>query len=225
MTTLAIKALAILCRRLVAVCALLFLPGWSLHFPQAGPFLICFFLPQLFIVLDLLKKDPDLLARRLRGGPVAEGRPRQKRIIMLMNLGFVTLLLVSGCDRHLGWSQVPLPATLAADAVMVLGFFVQFLTFRENTYASAVIIMHPNQSVIATGPYALVRHPMYAGAMIVDAAMPIALGSWWGLVVWPVVLATIIVRLLDEEKLLRENLPGYPAYCQKVRARLCPGVW
>jgi protein-S-isoprenylcysteine O-methyltransferase Ste14 len=225
MNALTVKALVVFVRRLVFLSLAIFLSAGSLDFWEAWVFLPAFFIPYLLILLYLRSKDPDLLARRLKGSPTAESRTWQKVIMSLMSLGFVLLMLVSGLAHRFDRSPVPAILVIAADVGVLLGFLIQFQVFKANTFASAIVAIVPEQKVISTGPYALVRHPMYAGALVVDFCIPIALGSWWGLPFVLGLLGVIILRLLDEEKLLRQDLPGYEEYCRKVPNRLIPRLW
>ena len=111
------------------------------------------------------------------------------------------------------------------DVGIVTGYVVIFLVFRENTYASSIVEVAENQKVISTGPYALVRHPMYVGAILIFFATPLALGSWWAFIPAIIVSTMIAVRLIDEERFLAANLPGYDDYRRQVHYRLIPGLW
>jgi protein-S-isoprenylcysteine O-methyltransferase Ste14 len=225
MKSLIIWALTLFAWRFAAVSLCLFIPAGTLDFWEAWLFLPVFFVPDLSIIIYLLGNDPDLLKRRLKGGEFVEKRITQKAIMVLMKLCFTVLLLVPAWDHHFGWSHVPAVLVVAADAGVLLGLWIHFRVFKENTFASAVVTIVPEQKVISTGPYAVVRHPMYAGVLVVDSCIPIALGSWWGLPVVLGMLGVIILRLLDEEKLLRQSLPGYEDYCRKVPYRLIPHIW
>ena len=141
------------------------------------------------------------------------------------SVGFIGLLVLPGLDRRFGWSQMPAYVVIAGDILVVLGWVGIFFVLRENSYSSATIELAADQRVISTGPYALVRHPMYAAALVMLLGMPIALGSWWGLLVLVVVTPAFIWRLIDEERFLALNLQGYAAYQKKVRHRLMPFVW
>jgi protein-S-isoprenylcysteine O-methyltransferase Ste14 len=161
----------------------------------------------------------------LRGGPTAEKRPAQKLIMLGASIGFIALLVVPGLDRRFGWSSVPVPAALIGDLLVAIGFYLIFLVYRENSFTSATIEVAANQKVIATGPYAIVRHPMYAGGMLYLLGTPLALGSCWGFVPLAAMMPLLLWRLADEERLLERNLPGYAQYRQRVRHRLVPFVW
>ena len=137
----------------------------------------------------------------------------------------VATYVISPLDHRFGWSTVPAWLTLAADAIVALGFYGFFLTFRQNAFAAATVKVESEQRVISTGLYAVVRHPMYASAVPLFLVTPLALGSWWGLVPAALLLATLVWRLLDEERYLARNLPGYTDYQNRVRTRLVPGIW
>jgi len=211
---------------LVLVLALLtFGPAGTLDYVEGWAFLSVFFVSCLAITLYLAKKDPKLLQRRTRGGPTAEKEPRQKIILVLANIGFASTIVVPALDHRHSWSRVPTPVVVLGDALVALGFTIVFLVFRENTFASAVIEVADEQAVVDRGPYALVRHPMYAGALLLLAGTPLALGSFWGLLSFVPLACTIVWRLLDEERFLSGHLPGYSAYLAKTRYRLIPRVW
>jgi len=207
------------------VAALVFGAAGTVHYAEAWVFLGTFFGSSLAVTLYLMKRDPQLLQRRVSGGPAAEQRPRQRIIQGLASGVFLAILAVPALDHRFHWSRVPLSVAAAGDVLVALGFLAVFLVFRENSYASAVIEVGAEQKVIDTGPYALVRHPMYAGALVLLAGIPLALGSWWGLLVLPPFAAVIAWRLLDEEAFLLQQLPGYAAYRRKTRYRLIPFVW
>jgi protein-S-isoprenylcysteine O-methyltransferase Ste14 len=143
----------------------------------------------------------------------------------IASVGFLALILIPALDRRFDWSDVPPYAVLVGNLLVLMGWLVIFVVFRENSFTSATIEIASNQRVISTGPYALIRHPMYAGALVMLAGMPIALGSWWGLLVILVILPALIWRLIAEERFLARNLPGYADYQNKVPHRLIPGVW
>jgi protein-S-isoprenylcysteine O-methyltransferase Ste14 len=225
MKSLAAKALIGFAKRIVIVGLLLFIPAWSLDFWQAWIFLILYFVSHLTIIIYFLRTDSRLVERRLKGGPRAEKRTRQKAIMALVALSVVLTLIVAGFDHRFNWSQVAAWLAATADLAIVAGFLIQFLAFKTNSFASAVITIVPEQRLIATGPYQIVRHPMYSGALVVNLFMPMALGSWWGLWCSLMWLTAVVLRILDEEALLRQSLPGYEDFCRKVPYRLFPYVW
>lgn len=211
--------------RLVYSGFLLFASARTMDFWQAWVYFAIFYASILITALYFLKKDPQFLERRMKFGAKAETRPFQKIIMLLLLVFNSVTLVVSGLDHRFGWSHVPASLVVFADAVILLGVFIQFRTFQENSFASATIGILPDQKVISTGPYASVRHPMYSGSLLVHVFTPIALGSWRAL---PFGLANMIVlalRLRDEETMLHQSLAGYGEYCQKVKYRLVPGVW
>ncbi|HXQ53594.1 MAG TPA: isoprenylcysteine carboxylmethyltransferase family protein [Stellaceae bacterium] len=225
MTDLDRKALAGMGQLAAVMAALLFLPAGTLDYWQAWLFLAVFFGAALAVTVYLMKHDPQLLARRMKAGPLAEKGWRQKIILLLMSLGFAAGIVVPALDRRFGWSSVPASLAVAGDALFALGYLVVFFVFRANSYAAAIVDVVPGQTVVSTGPYAIVRHPMYAGAIVMFLGEPLALASWWGVV--PVAAMMLVGgwRLLDEERVLTANLPGYAEYRARVRYRLLPGVW
>jgi protein-S-isoprenylcysteine O-methyltransferase Ste14 len=209
----------------IAMGLLLFLPAGTFHYWQAWVYLAVFFGASFLMTLYLMKKDPALLERRLRGGPTAEKERAQKIIMLFASLGFIALLVVPALDYRFRWSRVPLPMVIAGDLLTALGFYIIFLVYKENTFSSATIQVVNDQRVISTGPYAVVRHPMYAGGLLYLLGMPLALASYWGLLVFVPMVPVLLWRLSDEERFLSKNLPGYTEYCAKVRWRLIPGVF
>jgi protein-S-isoprenylcysteine O-methyltransferase Ste14 len=212
--------------QLIAIMALLlFAPAWTLHYWQAWNYLAVFGCSSFLITVDLWLRDRELLERRLKAGPGAETRKRQNWIQALASLSFLALLLVPSLDRRFGWSQIPVAVVIAGDLLVAAGFFVVYRVFRENTFTAGTIEIAEQQTAVSTGPYAVVRHPMYAGALILLLGTPLALGSWWDLLSLFPMTAVLVARLLDEEEYLARGLRGYREYCQKVRFRLLPFVW
>jgi protein-S-isoprenylcysteine O-methyltransferase Ste14 len=209
----------------VVMALLLFAPAGTLAYWQGWVFLAVYFAFSLALTLYLMKKDPALLARRMSGGPFAEKEPVQKIIMGFASLGFIGLLMVPAIDRRFGWSQMPLYVTLAGDALVALGWSGIFFVFRENSFTSATIELAVDQQVISTGPYALVRHPMYAAALLMLFGIPLALGSWWGVLIMVAIVPAVIWRLLDEERFLAGNLSGYVEYQGRVHYHLLPLLW
>jgi len=225
MTSLDLKAFAGLLNLVVVMGAALFLSAGTIHFPQAWLFLAVFFVAVTAITLDLMKRDPALLERRVQAGPVAEQRTIQKALQALASLAFLSFLIVPGLDRRWGWSSVPILVNVIGDLMVAGGLLIVFWVFRANTFTSATVEVAASQKVISTGPYALVRHPMYSGALFMLAGMPLALGSWWAELAMLPMIAVIVSRLFDEERLLAKNLEGYREYQQRVKSRLVPGIW
>ena len=225
MNILTIKAFGGLLLLFGAMAALLFIPAGTLDYWQAWTFLAVFFASSLAITLYLIENDPKLLERRMGGGPFAEKETTQKIIMSFASLGFIGLLGLPALDHRFAWSHMPPTVAMAGDVLTVFGWLAIFFVFKENTFTSATIKLAPDQKVISTGPYALVRHPMYAGGLVMLLGMPIALGSWWGLLMLVAIIPALIWRLIDEENFLAGNLPGYQQYQKKVRYRLIPWVW
>jgi protein-S-isoprenylcysteine O-methyltransferase Ste14 len=209
----------------VVMGLLLFVPAGTMDYWQAWVYLSIFAGASAFTTLYLIRKDPALLERRMRGGPMAEKRPAEKVIMVFTSIGFIAVLVVPALDYRFGWSAVPLGVVVAADVLVAVGFFLIFLVYRENTFTSATIEVAENQKVISTGPYAIVRHPMYASGSLYLFGTPLALGSYWGLVPIAAMMPFLIWRLFDEERFLARNLPGYTEYQKRVRHRLVPFVW
>jgi len=216
------RALAVV---VVVMACLLFIPAGTVRYWQAWVYLSIFTGASVLTTLYLMRKAPALLERRMRGGPLAEKRPVQKFIMLCTSIGFIALLVVPAFDHRFGWSTVPLGAVVAGNALVAIGFYFISLVYRENTFASATIELAEDQKVISTGPYAIVRHPMYASASLYLVGTALALGSYWGLVPIAAMMPFLIWRLLDEERLLATHLPGYTEYQKRVRHRLVPCVW
>jgi protein-S-isoprenylcysteine O-methyltransferase Ste14 len=225
MTNLNAKALGGLAGLLLVMAALLFIPAWTLCYVRAWAFLAVFGAAALAITLYLMKEDPQLLKRRVYAGPSAEKEAGQQIVQSITAIGFVAGLVVPALDYRLHWSWVPLSVVVAGDIFVAVGFLIIFFVYRENSFASATIELAPDQKVISTGPYALVRHPMYFGGFLMFLGIPLALGSWWGLLAFTLMLPALIWRLLDEERFLASNLAGYSEYQSRVVYRLVPFVW
>jgi protein-S-isoprenylcysteine O-methyltransferase Ste14 len=219
------RALTGLVELLLVMGLVLFGPAGTFRWREGWVFLFVFFAASLGITLDLMKRDPRLLERRVQAGAFAEKTTKQKIIQSMASVAFVSTLVVPALDHRFGWSRVALPIHALGDGLVCLGFVVVFLVFRENTFASATIDVEAEQKVIDTGLYAWVRHPMYAGALVLLIGIPLALGSFVGLLTVIPMLVTIVVRLLDEERVLAKELPGYDAYRRRTKYRLVPGVW
>ena len=208
----------------IALGVVLCLLAGTLNYWQGWVFTILFMalVTQQGIYLSL--KDPELLERRKQIAPAGEST-RQKIFIVVGLLGDVCLIVFSALDHRFGWSQMSPLVSLVGDGLVALSFYVYYLVFRENSYAASSIQTFEGQKVISTGPYALVRHPKYGGDIILVVGIPLALGSWWGLAFIVLVVPSLAWRILDEEKLLKKDLPGYVEYTQKVRYRLVPYLW
>ena len=207
------------------MAGLLFVPAGTFDYWEAWLFMAVFGGATAAITVYLAIHDPGLLERRLRAGPAAETEKSQKIIMFFAMMAFVVLLVLPAIDHRFGWSAMPSSVVFLGDALVGLGFLLVFLVLRVNSYAASTIQVSQGQQVISTGPYALVRHPLYAGVLPLLIGTPIALGSWWGLGALFVFIPTLIGRLLDEEIFLKRRLPGYTEYAAKVPYRLVPYVW
>jgi protein-S-isoprenylcysteine O-methyltransferase Ste14 len=207
------------------VAAAIFIPAGNIRYWQAWVFLAVYAICNVLVTVYLWKTDRALLGRRTNGGPFAESKPSQKIVMALASLGFVALLVVPALDHRMRWSNVPPAVAILGDALIVFGFIAVTLIFRENTFAAATIQVADEQRVVSTGPYAIVRHPMYAAGLVLLAVIPLALASYWGLVVVGELVLVIIWRLLDEEAFLSKSLAGYDEYRSRVRWRLVPWVF
>ena len=220
-----LKTLASLAALILVVGAIIFAAAGTTDYWQAWLFLACYFAASLVVSFWLARNDTALLERRMRGGPFAEGERSQKIIMAITSLGFVALLVVPGLDRRFGWSSMPGFVAILGDLLLLLGWLGILAVFRANSYAAATIQVTSGQTVISIGPYALVRHPMYAAALLMLLGIPIALGSWWGALVLLALIPVLGWRLIDEERLLLRDLDGYAEYRRKVRWRLIPYIW
>jgi protein-S-isoprenylcysteine O-methyltransferase Ste14 len=203
----------------------LFVTAGTVRYWQGWTYLAVFFASSALLTIFVIRRDPALLERRMSGGPTAEKRTTQKIIMVFTALSFFGLLIVPGLDRRYGWSDVPIFAVLAGDLMLAAGFYCILLVYKENTFASATIEVAADQKVISTGPYAIIRHPMYAGGLLYLLGTPLGLASYWGFIPLAAFLPFLIWRILDEERLLHKQLRGYADYQTKVRYRLLPGIW
>jgi len=225
MSAVNIRAFAGLLQLLIIMAAIIFLPAWTFDYWQGWIFLTVFSASVLAITIYLMKNDPKLLERRTNAGPGAEQQRSQNVIQSLAAAAFVAMFVVSALDHRFAWSTVPLYVSALGDILVALGLYFVFLVFKENTFAAGTIEVGSEQKVIATGPYAIVRHPMYIGALVMLVGVPLALGSWWGLFAIVPMTLVIVWRLLDEERFLAKNLAGYKEYQGKVKSRLLPLIW
>jgi protein-S-isoprenylcysteine O-methyltransferase Ste14 len=207
-----------------ALAVLLLVPAGTLFYWQAWAFIVVFTVSTNAIGVYLLLKDPALLQRRLQFGPAAE-RGAQKIISSLSIVGFLGVMVFCALDYRFGWSQVPPVVSLLGNVLVALGLFIDLLVFRQNTFGASNIRVEQGQTVVSTGPYAIMRYPMYAGVLVMAVGVPLALGSWWGLLLIGLLMSVLVWRILDEERVLKTELPGYTEYTQRVRYRLVPHVW
>ena len=206
----------------VVLGALFFGTAGTFRYWEAWGFMAILFLPMTAVVLYFLRVDPSTLERRMAA---KEERVRQKAIVKASTLFWLVTFLIPGLDWRFGWSSISPTVVILADALVLVGYLLFFLSLRENSFASRVIRVEKGQQVITTGPYALVRHPMYLGVSVMLLAAPVALGSWWALLPALSTPLFLVARIRDEEEALLEELPGYREYTERTRHRLLPGVW
>jgi protein-S-isoprenylcysteine O-methyltransferase Ste14 len=207
---------------LVFLFAMFFIPAGTLSYWHAWLYLIVLFTPLCFVVVYLLKNEPDLLVRRMN---FKEPEKEQQLIIKLSYLPFLLAYFLPGLDFRFGWSNVPVWLVILSAVLVLAGYLFVVNVFRENRYASRVVEVEKDQSVISTGPYALVRHPMYLGVAVMYLFSPLALGSYWAVIPALFTIPVLVFRLLNEEKVLARDLKGYPEYQAKVKYHLFPGIW
>jgi protein-S-isoprenylcysteine O-methyltransferase Ste14 len=225
MTTLARRTVLGFAQLIVAMAIALFGPAGTLDYWQAWAYLVVFVGSAAIITVYLWRNDPGLLERRVEAGPRAEKQSLQKLIQALAAITFIGFLVVPALDHRFAWSRLPVALEIAGDVLVAVGFVVVYRVFRENSFTAATIEVSTGQKVISTGPYAIVRHPMYAGALGMLLGTPLALGSWWGLLLMLPMTLVIVLRRLAEEKFLATHLPGYAEYGRRVRYRLVPSIW
>jgi protein-S-isoprenylcysteine O-methyltransferase Ste14 len=201
---------------------LFFLPAGTWRYWQAWMYIGILIIPMFFVLAYFMKRDPALLERRMK---MREERKEQRRIIQASGLTFVLAYILPGFDIRYGWSNMPAWVSIAAGVVLFLSYMLVFRTMQVNSFLSRVIEVAENQKVIDTDVYGIVRHPMYVGMVVLYVISPVVLGSWWAVIPALVIIPVIVFRILDEEKALEQELPGYVEYKQKVKYRLIPFVW
>jgi protein-S-isoprenylcysteine O-methyltransferase Ste14 len=206
----------------IFVAVFLFVPAGSLRYWQGWVLMAILFLPMPVTSIYFLKRDPQLVERRLR---TQEKIGAQKTIIRRAQWVLFSSLLIPGLDYRFGWSRVPLWLAILSQLFVFIGYLITLWVMKENSFASRTVQIEEGQRVISTGPYRLVRHPMYFGAVLMLLFTPLALGSWWALPGFLAVIPQIVLRLLNEEKMLCRDLPGYSDYCLRIRSRLLPLLW
>ena len=205
--------------------SMLFFPAGTFNYWQAWVFLVVVAFAAWIPSIYLLRTNPVALEARMRGGPSAETRMAQKVVIAGLYLSLAAMVVVSVLDHRFGWSPVHPAICLVGDVLVAVGLGVVGVVVIQNSYAAATVRVHAGQKVVSTGLYGLVRHPMYTGNVIMMIGIPLALGSYWGLVFVVPGLIVLASRIRDEEKLLQKELDGYREYTQKVRYRLVPCMW
>ena len=207
---------------LLMVGLLIFLPAGTLRYAKGWLLMGLLFIPMLIAGFVMLGKSPEFLAKRL---DVKEKQATQKGVIAFSGLMFIAGFVVAGLDFRFSWSRMPVPVAIAASVLFLLSYLLYAEVMRENAYLSRTIRVEEGQTVVDTGLYGIVRHPMYMATVLLFLMIPLILGSWYALIVFAFYPAIIIVRLKDEEALLTKELPGYDAYKKKVKYRLLPFIW
>ncbi len=210
---------------LVAFGLILFLPAGTLNYWQAWAFIAVFTAVTIVPTIHLARTNPAALQRRMHAGPRAETRTAQKIIITGSMLSFFAAMVFSALDRRMGWSSVPPWLSVVGDALLAAGLGLAMLVVVQNSYAAATVTVEAGQTLVTNGLYKLVRHPMYVGNVIMMVGIPLALGSYWGLLFLIPGVVVLVWRILDEEKMLTQQLAGYGEYAHRVRYRLVPYVW
>jgi len=209
----------------IALGVVLFLPAWTFNYWQAWIFILVFTVLVNVSGVYFSIKDPALIERRKEAGPGAEQSTGRKINIIYAYISELGLLVFSALDHHFEWSHMPAYVSMIGIGLVVLANVIWYYSKKENSFAGSAIKIYEDQKVISTGPYALVRHPNYVGDLTLIIGIPLALGSWWGLVVFALIIPAMVWKILDEEKLLKKDLPGYVEYTQKVQYRLVPYLW
>ncbi|MBE6546050.1 MAG: isoprenylcysteine carboxylmethyltransferase family protein [Ruminococcaceae bacterium] len=207
---------------LILLSALLFLPAWTLNFFGAWLFLALLFIPMLIMGTVLLVKEPNLLEKRLNN---KEKEKTQQGVVALSGLMFPIGFVVSALDFRFAWSSVPTWLVTVASVLFLLGYGMYAEVMRENAYLSRTVEVQQDQTVISTGLYGIVRHPMYLATLFMFLPLPLILGSFWGLIPFALYPVVTVIRILNEEKVLTEGLEGYAEYKTKVKYRLIPFIW
>jgi protein-S-isoprenylcysteine O-methyltransferase Ste14 len=202
--------------------AILFVPAGTLDFWEGWLFFAALFVPMFFIFIYMIRHERQLLEKRLN---VRERRKQQGLIQLFNTISFFASMMIAGFDHRYGWSNVPFWLVIASDAMMLTGYYFFIKTMLHNEYASRVIEIQKGQKLIDTGPYAMVRHPMYAAGIFMYMFIPIALGSFWAMIPLLLIPVMLVFRVLDEEKAMIKGLKGYKQYMKKVKYRLFPGIW
>ena len=207
---------------LVIVMALLFISAGTFAYWQAWLFIGVLFVPMFLFGLVLMKRNPDLLRKRLSA---KEKEGEQKRVVAISGVMFVAMFIIAGFNRRFDWWMLPDGIVLSAAAAFLLGYVMYAEVMRENVWLSRIIEVHENQKVVDKGLYGVVRHPMYTSTLILFLSMPLILSSLWSFVIMLLYIPIIVKRIINEESVLSEELKGYDEYKQKVRYRLVPYLW
>lgn len=197
-------------------------PAGTINYWQVYVYITVLVVPMIFVLFYFLQNDPIFLERRTRA-------KEKEKVQIIIQIVFTFILLsgfvIPGFDKRFGWSDIPIYIVIVADIVILFGYLIIFFVFKQNSYASRIVEVEKSQKVISTGLYCFLRHPMYIGVIIMFIPTPVALGSYWGLIPMVTIPLAIVFRILNEEKVLCKDLPGYKEYCQKTRYRLIPFIW
>lgn len=207
---------------LILVGVLLFVPAGSFAYWNAWLFMGILFIPMFIAGLVLIRKNPQLLQKRL---DAREKESEQKSVVALSGLMFLAGFIVAGLDWRFGWTYMPGWVAWAAAGLFLLAYLLYAEVLRENTYLSRTIEVQEDQKVIDTGLYGIVRHPMYMATLMLFLSMPLVLGSLYSFLIFLLYIPIIAKRIGNEEKVLEEGLPGYIEYKQKVKYRVIPFIW
>jgi len=207
---------------LVIVMVLLFIPAGTFAYWQAWLFIGVLFVPMFLFGLVLMKRNPDLLRKRLSA---KEKESEQKRVVAISGVMFVAMFIIAGFNHRFDWWMLPDGIVLSAAAAFLLGYVMYAEVMRENVWLSRIIEVHENQQVVDKGLYGVVRHPMYTSTLILFLSMPLILSSPWSFVIMLLYIPIIVKRIINEESVLSNELDGYAEYKQKVRYRLIPYLW
>lgn len=207
---------------LVIVIAILFLPAGSLNYYNGWMFIALLFLPMLSLGAVLLIKSPDLLEKRIG---VKEKEKTQKGVVAFSAFMFMIGFIIAGFDYRFGWSNIPLPIVITASVIMLLSYMLYAEVMRENAYLSRTVEVQENQKIIDSGLYGIVRHPMYAVTLWLFLSIPMVLGSWLSFLCFIPYIGVIVIRIINEEKVLEKGLEGYKDYKKRVKYRLIPFIW
>jgi protein-S-isoprenylcysteine O-methyltransferase Ste14 len=201
---------------------LLFLSAGTIYYWQGWFFIPLFSVPMIFIAFYLFRHSPELLKRRL---DVKEKKPKQGIIAKMFYVSICLVFLISGLDKRYNWSSVPTSFVIVSDILFLAGYSFLFFVFKENKYLAHTVIVEKNQQVVTTGPYSIVRHPMYLAELIMFIFAPIGLGSYWAISANILLIVVLAARILTEEQVLLQGLKGYGDYIHKTKYRLIPGIW
>ncbi len=197
-------------------------PAGTFDFWQVYAYFGILLVPMFFALIYFLRNAPEVLERRMK---TSEKEATQQRVVAILIISVLAIFMIPSFDKRFGWSEIPVWLVLVGDTMMLLGYLFMIYVMKVNSFAARTIEVEQNQRVIDSGPYALVRHPMYAGFLLMYVATPIALGSWWAFLAVAVVPIALIFRIINEEMVLHRDLDGYGEYTLRIRWRLVPGIW